>query len=273
MPIPDFSEKTISDLISLHGRRAIITGAARGIGLAISSRLAEAGASVYLADFDAILAETSARDLTEKGYHAMSGYVDVAESASVSALVDHAVQQLGGIDIWVNNAGIYPTSPVLEISDAAWARVLGVNLTGTFVAARAAAMHMVQAGKGGVIINLASVAGYQGSPGITHYVASKHGIRGLTKNLAIELGPHNIRVLALAPTFIITPGTTSSSSPQEAAIQDGIMQFFAAKSLLGRNGLPDDVARVALFAASDLSAFMTGSTILIDAGSLASGSM
>ncbi len=271
MPIPDFTGKSIADLVSLRGKNAVITGGARGIGLAIGTRLAEAGASVYLADVDAALAETSARGLTEKGYKAVGGMVDVTKGASISALADQVVQQLGGIDIWVNNAGIYPSNPVLEMSDEAWGRVVDINLTGTFIGGREAAKRMVAAGKGGVIINLASTAGYRAGEGLAHYVATKHGVRGLTKSLAAELGRYNIRVLALAPTFIQTPGTTVYNDDRTTGNQVDMNEVYATKVPLGRPGVPDDVARVALFCASDLSSFMTGSTLPVDAGDLAVG--
>ncbi len=269
MPIPDFTGRSIAELISLQGKSAVITGGARGIGLAIGTRLAEAGASVYLADVDAALAETSARSLTEKGYKAASGTVDVTKSASISTLADQVMQQLGSIDIWVNNAGIYPSNPLLEMSDEAWSRVIDINLTGTFIGAREAAKRMVTANRGGVIINLASTAGYRASEGLAHYVSTKHAVRGLTKSLAVELGRYNIRVLALAPTFIQTPGTTVFNTDRTTEGQVDMGQAYAARLPLGRVGVPDDIARVALFCASDLSAFMTGSTIPVDAGDLA----
>jgi NAD(P)-dependent dehydrogenase (short-subunit alcohol dehydrogenase family) len=271
MSIPDLTGKTIAELISLQGRNAVITGGARGIGLAIAARLSEAGASVYLADVDASLAETSARSLAAKGYTTASGSVDVADGASIVALADDAILRLGGIDIWVNNAGIYPRHSLLEMSDDAWRRVLDVNLTGTFIGAREAAKRMVAADKGGVIINLASTAGYRAAAGIAHYVATKHGVRGLTKSLAAELGRYNIRVLALAPTLILTPGTLGYGMDRPLVGQVDPAQNYAGKVPLGRAGLPDDVARVALFCASDLSAFMTGSTLPVDAGDLAVG--
>ncbi len=271
MPIPDLTGKTLAELISLQGKNAVITGGARGIGLAISARLAEAGASVYLADVDAALAETSARSLAAKGHRAVSGAVNVAESASISALADDVIQQLGAIDIWVNNAGIYPRNPLLKMSDAEWSRVLDINLTGTFIGAREAARRMVDADNGGVIINLASTAGYRAGVGIAYYVATKHAVRGLTKSLAGELGRYNIRVLALAPTFILTPDTTDYNRDRAAGVRIDIQHTFVSKVPLGRAGVPDDVARVALFCASDLSAFMTGSTLPVDAGDLAMG--
>ena len=259
MAIPDVSEKSIAELISLKGRNAVVTGGARGIGLAICKRLAEAGANIVVGDVREDIGKEAAEHIAQEwGVKALFCVADVSDGASIAQLADKTVQELGGINIWVNNAGIYPFSPVVEMSDEQWDRVLDINLRGTFIGAREAAKRMIVAQKGGVIINLASTAGYQGGASIAHYVASKHGVRGLTKSLAIELGPHNIRVLALAPTLISTPGISES----------GLVSSAFESQPLGRVGVPDDVGRVALFCASDLSMLMTGSTIAVDAGAL-----
>jgi NAD(P)-dependent dehydrogenase (short-subunit alcohol dehydrogenase family) len=259
MAIPDVGGKSIAELISLKGRNAVVTGGARGIGLAICQRLAEAGANMVVGDVREDLGKEAAEHLAQQwGVKALFCVADVSDGASIAQLADKTVQELGGIDIWVNNAGIYPFSPVVEMSDEQWDRVLDINLRGTFIGAREAAKRMIVAQKGGVIINLASTAGYQGGASIAHYVASKHAIRGLTKSLAIELGPHNTRALALAPTLISTPGISES----------GLDTSSFESQPLGRVGVPDDVGRVALFCASDLSMLMTGSTIAVDAGAL-----
>jgi NAD(P)-dependent dehydrogenase (short-subunit alcohol dehydrogenase family) len=269
MRVPDLSDRPLEQLISLRERRAVVTGGARGLGRAIADRLAEAGASVLIGDIDQVAARTAAEELTRSfGVDASSTALDVAESASVGAAADAAVTRLGGIDIWVNNAGVYPTMPLLEMTDDDWDRVLTVNLRGTFVGCREAARRMISAGRGGVIINISSVAGFRGrSAGVAHYVASKHGVIGLTRQIAVELAEHGIRVLAVSPTTIITPGVESAMSggPTESSVDlEG-----ALVRPLGRAGRPDDVARVVLFCASDLSMFMTGSSLLVDAGELA----
>lgn len=268
MQVPDVSSRSIAQLISLEGRAAVVTGGARGIGFAIARRLAEAGAAVLIGDVDKAgageAAETIAR---ESGRRVVGVELDVTDSASIAAAADRAVDELGGLDIWVNNAGIYPSTPLLEMTDQNWDEVLGVNLRGTFIAAREAGRRMAQAGHGGVIINLVSIAGYRAAgPGICHYVSSKHGVRGLTKSLAVELGPHGIRVLALAPTIIDTPGMEEGRAAFQAAGLGDMLEQMAQREPLGRVGVPDDVARVALFCASDLAMLMTGSTLLVDAG-------
>ena len=260
MVIADVSDNSISELISLAGRRAVVTGAARGLGKAIGRRLAEAGAAVLLADLDEAGARDAAADLS-RSYDArvIATGIDVADSATIIAAADLAVEQLGGIDIWVNNAGIFPTAPLLDMTDELWDKVLDINLRGVFAGSREAARRMITADNGGVIINVASTAGFKGvGPGLAAYVASKHGVRGVTRQMAVELAPRGIRVLAVAPTFMVTEGTSSGPiPPAQRAMLSG---------RLGRPGVPDDVARAVLFCASDMSIFMTGSTLLVDAG-------
>jgi NAD(P)-dependent dehydrogenase (short-subunit alcohol dehydrogenase family) len=267
MIAPDVSWKPVSELISLAGRSAVITGGANGIGLAIARRFVEAHASVLIADIDGDRADAAAEELRAAGA-VVAGTVDVSDEASVVAVARDARRVLGAIDIWVNNAGIFPTSPVLDMSVEEWDRVLDVNLRGAFVGSREAGRAMVEQGRGGVILNVASTAGFQALPnGLAHYVSSKHGLIGLTKALAVELGTHGIRVLAIAPSATETPGVqrgreTSSLASSSAHIP-------TKDRPLGRRGVPDDVARVALCCASDLAVFMTGSVLLVDGGQLA----
>ena len=270
MPIADVSSRSLTELLSLAGRAAVVTGGSVGIGYAIADRLAEAGADVLIGD----IGDTDRAVATLTGRHperTIAGtHLDVRDSASITTCIEVAVQRLGRLDVWVNNAGIYPSAPLLDLTDEDWDQVLEVNLRGTFVGAREAARRMIGAGRGGVILNLASTAGYQaGGPGVAHYVASKHGIRGLTKSLAVELGPHGIRVLAIAPTLIETPGIESGREQFRASGLGDLLDTYATRLPLGRTGVADDVARVAVFSASDLAMFMTGSTLLVDAGDVA----
>jgi NAD(P)-dependent dehydrogenase (short-subunit alcohol dehydrogenase family) len=270
MPIPDVSNRSLADLMSLSGRRAVVTGGARGIGYAISRRLAEAGASVLIADLNEAGAEEAAARIVASGGKATFAFVDVTDSIGIVALIDQAGKDLGGIDIWVNNAGIFPSTPLLDITDADWDRVLNINLRGTFIASREVGRRMIEAGKGGVIINLASLAAFSAyGPGFAHYTPSKHGVLGLTKSLAVELGPHNIRVLAVAPTLTDTPGLEEGLAAYKEVGLDNVMEQMALRMPLRRNGVPDDIARVVFFCASDLAMLMTGSTILVDAGDVA----
>jgi NAD(P)-dependent dehydrogenase (short-subunit alcohol dehydrogenase family) len=268
MTIADVSNKSIAELISLTGRGAVVTGGAQGLGKAIARRLAEAGASVLIGDLDQDLARTTAAALSKSyGARVVSTYMDVTDRASVVAVADFAVGELGGIDIWVNNAGVYPLVPLLEMSDAAWDKVMDVNLRGLFSGSREAARRMIAADRGGVIINVASIAGFRGiAPGLAAYATSKHGVRGATRQMALELAPHRIRVLGIAPTTCATERTGAVGTPTLAAVAAIPL---AQSSRLGRIGVPDDVGRVALFCASDMSMLMTGSTLLVDASELA----
>jgi NAD(P)-dependent dehydrogenase (short-subunit alcohol dehydrogenase family) len=263
--IRDVSDASLADLLSLRDRVAVVTGAARGIGYATAARLLEAGARVVVADVDGPASERAAARLGER---ALAAPVDVADENSVRELVLSAVEACGRLDIWVSNAGVYPPAPVLELSADEWDRMLDVNLRGTFIGAREAARAMIAAGEGGVIVNVASTAAYRAeAPGVAHYVASKFGVRGLTQSLAVELGPHGIRVLAVAPTVTLTPGLEAQRAPLEAA--GFALDDLGPRLPLRRVAVPDDVARVVLFCASDLSLLMTGSALLVDAGELA----
>lgn len=266
MAVPDFSSTALSDLCSLAGRRAVVTGAARGIGAGIARRLAEAGASVLVGDIDEEGAAAVAKDLNatfgERHDHCR---LDVADTATLAAAADQAVRSWGGLEIWVNNAGIFPTTgPAAEVADDFIDRMLTVNVRGSFAAAREAARRMTN---GGVIVNLASTAGFHAAPGISAYVTSKHAVVGMTKSLAIEFASMGIRVVGVAPTVIDTPGVRDQLRPLADAGLD--VERTMAGNLLGRAGVPDDIARVVLFAVSDMAAFVTGSTIPADAGALA----
>lgn len=267
MAYPDLTEQSWANLTSLDGRRAVVTGGAAGLGRQIASRLLDAGASVVLGDLDASAAEKTAKELSEGDRRAFGASVDVADAASVEALADTAVAQLGGIDIWVNNAGIYPRGSILDIDDDAWRRVMSINLDGAFYGSRAAARRMVDGGHPGVIINLVSTAAFDASAGANgaHYVASKHAVAGLTKSIAVQLAPQGIRAISVAPTLSRTPGVQVDLDSPVGPMLEAYGDMIPA----GRLGVPDDVARVVAFAASDLAAFVSGSTLAADGGDLA----
>jgi NAD(P)-dependent dehydrogenase (short-subunit alcohol dehydrogenase family) len=266
MAIADVSGKSIAELISLKGRVAVVTGGAQGLGRAMVSRLAEAGASVLILDLKAEQAEAAAQEVARTtGSRVIAAAVDVADTPSVVAAADRAVAELGGLDVWVNNAGLYPNVPLLDVDERDWDKVMEVNLRGVFVGSREAARRMLAAGRGGVVINVVSTAGFKGvAPGVTSYVTSKHGVRGMIKQMALELAPHDIRVLGVAPTFCTTEGNMAALAQLPERVREEISATLT--SLLGRVGVPDDIARAVLFCASDMSMFMTGSTLLVDAG-------
>lgn len=263
--IPDHSNKTLAELLDLSGRRAVVTGGAKGIGAQTARRLAEAGADVVIADLDLSAATATATDIASAtGRTTVASFIDVGDTASIVAAADVAVSRLGGIDIWVNNAGIYPTTgPAIEATDEFIDRMLSINVRGSFAGAREAAKRM----KSGVIINLASIAGLSATPGISAYVMSKHAVIGMTKVLSREFAPLDIRVVAVAPGPIDTPGVQDQLAPLKAAGVD--VGAMLSKTPLGRGGVPDDIARAIVFLASDLAAWVNAETLVVDAGSLA----
>ncbi len=269
MAIADVSDKSIAQLISLTGRVAVVTGGAQGLGKAMANRLAEAGAAVLIADLKLEQAQVAAEELSARhGTKVLATRLDVTDSESISAAAALACRELGAVDIWVNNAGLYPNVLLPEMTDKIWDDTMAVNLRGVFASCREAARRMIEAGTGGVLINVVSTAGFKGvAPGMAAYVASKHGVRGLNKQLAIELAPHDIRVLGVAPTFCTTEGNMEALSALPERVRSEIAATLTSK--LGRVGVPDDIARAVLFCASDLSVFMTGSTLLVDAGETA----
>ncbi|MEU6741179.1 SDR family NAD(P)-dependent oxidoreductase [Streptosporangium sandarakinum] len=275
MTTADVSGRSLAQLISLSGRRAVVTGGGRGLGKAIAARLAEAGADLLIGDLDEEPAVAAAKELAERhGVRAIGAAMDVTDAAAVAAAADRAVAELGGLEIWVNNAGIFPAVPLLEMTEETWDQVFAVNARGVFVGAREAARRMSAAGPdgggGGVIVNIVSTAGFRGSaPGLAAYVGSKHAARGLTRELALELAPMGIRVLGVAPSFVPTEGNLAMAAAAGVNLADLPPTDLMLNSPIGRVGTPDDIARVALFCASDLSAFMTGSTLLADGGDTA----
>lgn len=264
MPAPE--QPDLGRLLDLHGRVAVVTGGGAGIGAAVVRRLAEAGATVVVADLDVTAAAATAADASAAtGSTVVADRVDITDTACVGALLDTVVERFGGVHIAVCNAGIYPTTgPLLDATDEFVGRMVTVNVLGTLTTAREAARRMDH---GGVIVTLASTAGFRATPGIGAYTTSKHAVVGLTKALAVELGTRGIRVLGVAPTVIDTPGTRAQATDLAAAGID--LAAAAARNPLGRSGTADEVARVVLFCVSDLAALMTGSTLLADAGTLA----
>lgn len=268
MAAPDVSSRPLAELFSLAGRRALVTGGAKGIGAAVCRRLAEAGAAVAIGDVDKAGAEQLAGEIGASGGTAIGVELDVTDSASVETAVGRVVSELGGLDVLVNNAGIFPIFPLLAMPDEEWDRVLRTNLYGAFYCAREAGRQMAQ-GNGGVIVNIASIQAFRaGAPGLAPYTASKGALVSFTRALAVELGPMGVRVLAVAPTVVDTPGLQANMPVFEAAGISDVIATVSATLPLGRAAVPDDVARVVLFCASDMAALMTGDTLLVDAGHL-----
>lgn len=261
------TERPLSDLCSLRGRVAAITGAAKGIGLACARRLAEAGADVALLDIDQQTCEQAAtRIRADFGVKAIGMAVDSSDPDAVRAAIKQCISQLGALNIWVNNAGIFPEISTLDITDGEYDRLMNLNQRGMFLAARDAAKEMIHNQHGGVIINMISVSALIAATNSAHYVAGKHAIAGATKAFARDLAPHGIRVMAVAPTLINTPGVQAGLSGGEESRKS--LEAFIERIPLGRAGEADEVARAVFFAASDLAAFMTGSVLVVDGGEL-----
>ncbi|GAA0570749.1 SDR family NAD(P)-dependent oxidoreductase [Actinomadura livida] len=264
----------IEELISLSGRIAVVTGAAQGIGRAIGERLCELGAHVVFADQRPDV-HAAAEGIRAAGGRASSFDLDVTDEDRHLALVEEILDEHGALDIWVNNAGIYPASSTLDLPAEEWRAVLAVNLDGAFYGARAAARAMVPR-KRGVILNVGSTSSFRASnDGMAHYVSSKFGLRGLTQAFAKEFGPLGIRVLGIAPTATATQtlvdGAKSITAAQsDADSEEDLFGRYAEKIPLRRIATPDDIARVAAFCVSDLAGYVTGTVIPVDGGHLAS---
>jgi NAD(P)-dependent dehydrogenase (short-subunit alcohol dehydrogenase family) len=268
---PDFTDFALSRLWSLDGRVAVVTGGGSGMGQATALRLAEAGATTVVADIDSGKAAETVELIAKRapGAAAASLTVDVADPDSVRALGEAAVRQFGQIDIWVNTAWLSSSGSIADYPDEMWRRGIAVNLDGSFYAAREASRQMLASGTRGVIILVTSGSAHHGRARRYQYVAAKHGTLGLVKSLALELGPHGIRVVAIAPAATDTPGyrvapTRFGGADAEQAKK--LLDDTISKMALGRLGQADDIARAAVFAASDMAAFITGSTLHVDGG-------
>jgi 2-deoxy-D-gluconate 3-dehydrogenase len=260
--------KPIQELINLSGKAAIVTGGAKGIGYGICCRLAEAGAKVLVADLDELTAQKAAQELVGKGWAAEAVKVDVSSEEDVKSMIAVCKEKFGSIDILVNNAGIYPPAPLAQMTEDDFERVMHVNLRSVFLTTKHAAEVMKQQG-GGKIINITSIdALHPSMVGLAHYDASKHGVWGFTKNSALELAEHNIWVNAIAPGGIATPGVAAMSQGASAEQMAASTKAFMAKIPMHRMGEPDEIGKVALFLASDMSSYMTGEQIVVDGGAL-----
>lgn len=260
--------KSLQELLNLSGKSAIVTGGAKGIGQGICYRLAEAGAKVMVADLDEAGAQATSQELTGRGWTAAAYRVDVSDEQNVSDMVAACRQQFGSLDILVNNAGIYPPVPLSQMTEEQFEKVMHVNLRSVFLTTKYTA-EVMKAQGGGKIINISSIdALHPSMVGLAHYDASKHGVWGFTKNSALELAQHKIWVNAIAPGGISTPGTAAMS--RGAPTDQSAVQAFMAKIPMRRMGEPDDIGKVALFLASDMSSYMTGEQIVVDGGVLLS---
>ena len=247
----------------LQGRVTAITGGALGIGRATARLFAAEGGVVAIGDDAVAGAEAVAKEIAGRGGRALAVGVDVGETDQVQAFVDRIVAEHGRLDVMFANAGIAHSAPFLEHPEAQWHRVLRVNLTGVFHCCQIAARQMVRQGGGGRIIATASINGFRGVENLVGYNVAKAGVIELTKTMAVELAKHHILVNAIAPAQIDTRLT--QTLPEEAR------QRRVTRIPMGRFGEVDEVARAALFLASDDAAFITGHTLAVDGGYLAGG--
>ena len=263
---------SISGLLDLSGKAAIVTGGASGIGKAIALRLAQAGASVTIADIDEAGAAAAVREVEAVGGRARAVCADVCRSADATGVCQTVAEKEGRLDILVNDAGIYPALPALSLTEEIWGSVMDVNLRGALFFSQAAAQQMIQAGHGGRIINIVSLEALHPIVMHSHYSASKAGLVMLTKSLALELAPNKIAVNAIAPGVIWTQGLDRQLrgfyEPAGMTADQLLQATVYPRVPAGRLGQPDDVARVALFLASEAADYITGDVLVVDGGYL-----
>lgn len=249
----------------MNGRVALVTGAARGLGLAVAEALTARGATVVLADLD----ESTARDAASGLERAEGVALDVRDEAAVNAVVADVAERHGRLDVVVANAGIGRVKPLIEMSLADWREVMAVNLDGVFLTVVAAARAMAPRGEG-AIVTMGSITALAGTPGIGDYAAAKAGVVNLTKTLATELRPTGVRVNAVCPGFIETALVTDQKSDFDALLPEGMTldELIAARQ--GRYGEPAEIAEAVCFLAGDSAPWITGTALVVDGGMRAS---
>jgi 3-oxoacyl-[acyl-carrier protein] reductase len=243
----------------LKDKVAIVTGAALGIGAGVARLFAEQGAHVFLADLDGAGAKSVASALTAQGYSAFGFAADVSRREDVVKVVDDAATRFGRVDVLINNAGIYPRRPFLEMTEEEWDTMQQINLKGVYHCTQLTLPHMVKQ-KSGSIVNISSVTFFTGLEHLTHYISTKGAIIGFSRGLAREMGVHNVRVNVITPGAIETEGEKKLMTSEEAEAR------FVVNQSLKRRITPLDIARVCLFLSTPLSDAMTGQTLNVDGG-------
>lgn len=243
---------------SLDGQVALVTGAGRGIGLAFAKALAQAGATMYINDLSQPVADAACADIAALGGTARPAVFDVTDFDRLDAEIDAITAEAGRLDILMNNAGILIRAPIEDHSLSEFTRVIDINLNAVYAMARAAARPMKRQGRGR-IINTGSVMSISSRPGVISYVAAKHGVLGLTRGLAAELGPHNITVNAIGPGYILTEMNRHVlGTPFEQVVID--------RTPMARWAEPEELTGTAVFLASDAASFVTGQLLMVDGG-------
>ena len=236
-------------------KTALITGAGQGIGRGIAVRLARDGYNIAIADINLNNLAEAAQEISALGVSVLKIEADVSSAHDVQHMIQATVDEFESLDVLVNNAGIYPFTPFMDITEEQWDKVIAVNLKSVFLCSQAAARIMPD---GSRIIMTSSVASMLGFSGLVHYCASKGGINGLVRALALELAPRQITVNAVAPGSIITPGTSNTD--------EGSQKATMAKIPLGRLGKPQDIAAAVAFLASEGAGYITGQVLVVDGG-------
>jgi NAD(P)-dependent dehydrogenase (short-subunit alcohol dehydrogenase family) len=257
--------KSTPKFCNLAGKVAIITGAAKGMGRAHALTLAKAGAKVVVTDIDVPGTQKVVEEIKKERGEAISVKCDQSQKSDVDNVIKETLDKFGKIDILVNNAGIFPSKPFLEMEERDFEKVIDINLKGYFLMAQAAAKEMKnnnpnERGQRGAIVNIASIAAVVGFPGLVHYCASKGGVVGMSRAIALELAPLGIRINTIDPGAIDTPGASMSSMPEEQ--RKAIMAPIPMK----RQADAQEVANAVLFLASDEASYMTGAEVVVDGG-------
>ncbi|MDD5094866.1 MAG: glucose 1-dehydrogenase [Dehalococcoidia bacterium] len=266
---PEMTKSIITELFDLGGKVAVVTGGARGIGQQIAFRLAQAGAGVLISDINAKGAAQTAAEIKAKGGKAESILADASSLKDAEMVVQAAVRSFGHLDILVNNAGVVKTHcPIPDVTEDRWDKILDTNLKGMFFYSQAAIKQMIKAGKGGSIVNTASIDAFHVEPHNTVYGISKAGVVMLTKAFAVEMGPQKIRVNAVAPGAIKTPGVAEIMTDFAAGGIDveGLQKQYTMRTPVGRWGESSDIANAVLYLASDAAAYVTGAILVLDGG-------
>lgn len=248
-----------AELLDFHSKVVLVTGGGRGIGAGIAARFARAGAALAV---NYRSSEEGARQVVEEARtmkrRAVAVRADVCRQQDVETLLARTVEELGGLDVLVNNAGTYPLASLLEMGIEEWERVIDTNLRTVHLCTQAAARQMIRQGRGGAVINIASIEAEDPAPRHSHYGAAKGGVVMYTRAAALELGAHDIRVNAVSPGLIWCPGI-------EESWPDGVSRY-RRSAPLGRLGMPADIADACLFLASPAARFITGVNLRVDGG-------
>ena len=248
----------MSASLLLNGKVALVTGGARGIGLATARAMAAEGAQVVIADVNEEAGRNALEEIEQAGGQARFEPLDVSEAAAVDRVIGATRAAFGGLDVLVNNAGIVRDARLVKMTPEQWSQVISVNLTGVFLCGQAAARVLVEQNRGGVIVNISSVVGLYGNFGQSNYAAAKAGVIGLTRTWARELGQYNIRVNAIAPGFIATEIIQ--------AMPERVIGTMKARTPLGRLGEASDIAEACVWLASARAGFITGAVLSVDGG-------